>query len=221
MNLAFEDSGIMYKPICEETLEGAIDCLTTSFCEDEPLASYLEIMPPEFKVFANVIVPPQLDNNLTFVAVDSETNKVAAIYFAEDYCQEEEAEIPGLSPKFAPIFALHEVLGEMYRTIREVKPGEVLHMFMLGVSKSYLGRGIGNKLLRHSLELATENGYKYALGEASNVISQHMLRKHLGFETLASVDYSSFTVKGEKPFDKVPLTQPSMLLMERDLSTFK
>lgn len=82
----------------------------------------------------------------------------------------------GMSPKFEPIFELLGRLDERYREERTIAPGEYLHLFMLATEARYRGRGVAGKLVQKCLANGAEKGYRYALTEATGVISQGVFR---------------------------------------------
>jgi hypothetical protein len=67
-----------------------------------------------------------------------------------------------------------------------------------------------------SLELASSEGYKKAIAEATGPVSQHVLRKAGFDEPAAEIRYAEFDDNGYRPFQGIK-DHPSVLLLERDL----
>ena len=82
--------------------------------------------------------------------------------------------------QFQPIFDILGHLDAEYRGDREVRPGERLHVFLLGVADSVSGRGVAQQLVSRCRELGAREGCQLAVTEATNTVSQHIFRK-LGF----------------------------------------
>ena len=70
--------------------------------------------------------------------------------------------------------------------------GKYFHLWMLGVTSSARGRRVGSKLLRHSLLVAKQHGFKMAFAECTGAISTHILKKHCSPRLDACVDYASW-----------------------------
>lgn len=66
---------------------------------------------------------------------------------------------------------VRNILGELvtrYRTVKEPMPGEMLHIYLLGVSDRAAGRGVGQRLVAACLENGIRRGYRAAVAEATN-----------------------------------------------------
>jgi len=61
-----------------------------------------------------------------------------------------------------------------------MRPGERRHLFFLGVGDSVAGRGVPRHLISTRLEHGTRKGYRLAVTETTNKVSQDIFRK-LGF----------------------------------------
>jgi len=222
MSFSQSVSGIRYELLSEETLASAIECVSHSFTQREPLAAHMGITVDEFLIFANAFYPSLIEPALSFVAVDDAEDKVVGVRISEDFYQEveEPPEIPGLSPKFFPIFGLLEELGAHFKEIRELVPGKYVHMFMIAVEHGYEGRGIAPNMNKLFFRHVIERGFTHAVTEPTGLISQHILENKFGFHTLLEIPYADFELEGERPF--ADLTEhPSAKLMEKALSEIK
>lgn len=212
------ESNIRVELLSDKTLEGAIHCVSRAFIKNEPMAAHLNITMDEFLVFANAFYPSLIEPQLSFVAVDEGNGQVVGIRVSEDYHQEEEPpEIPGLSPKFYPLFTLLDQLGETFKGMRQVKPGQYVHMFMVAVDDGYQRRGVAPKMNSAFFKHVKARGFTHAVTEPTGLISQHILRNKFGFSVLHELAYADFEFDGEKPFADLE-GHPSAMLMEKDLS---
>lgn len=57
------------------------------------------------------------------------------------------------------------------------RPGESLHLFLLGVAQGFAGRGIAQRLVAECLAHGRHDGYQVEVTEATNEISQHVFRR--------------------------------------------
>ena len=107
-----------------------------------------------------------------------------------------------LSDKFNPIF---DILGELdSANLGEdsVEFGESIHVFLLGVDGRMAGRGVAQQLIKFCLDNGSQKGYKKAVTEATNKVSQHIFHKH-GFAESASVSYKSHRFNGQAIFASI------------------
>jgi len=114
-----------------------------------------------------------------------------------------------------PILAMAGDVYGRYFHGQPPEPGESFHIFMIGVSRSFRGKDIGQRLIDLSLDLARARGYKKAVVEASGIISQHIFRK-AGFTTSVEIPYATFEHEGKRPFENTG-GHPSMMLMDKPL----
>ena len=103
--------------------------------------------------------------------------------------------IDRLSPKFDPIFDILGQLDTEYRGDRTVAPGESLHLFLLGVADRAAGRGVAQRLVAAGLERGAQKGYRRAVTEATNTVSQRVFRKH-GFVERVRRSYAAHRFGG-------------------------
>jgi ribosomal protein S18 acetylase RimI-like enzyme len=82
-----------------------------------------------------------------------------------------------LSSKFEPIFDILGQLDDDYRQGNTVHPGTQLHLFLLGVAQAFGGRRVAQHLVALCIENGVRKGYRVAVTEATNSVSQHIFRK--------------------------------------------
>ena len=220
MNVFLEKDGIRYELLDEENMEGAVQCVSEVFIENEPLAHHMKITLDEFITFARGYYPMIVEQGLSLVARDIASGEVIGIRVSEDHVLENPPEIENLSPKFLPIFTLLGQLEERFYKERQIRRGEYVHMFMVAVKPGFTCRGIAPTMNRLFINHVIELGYTHAVTEPTGAISQHILRDKLGFKVLDQVDYEDFEFEGERVFAGIEDNTCAML-MEKALSDFK
>ena len=217
MRVLLTKDGIEYGPLDRETLAGAIDCVSDVFTDAEPMSRYLGITREEFLVFANAVYPHLADQGLSFVARDPDSGKIVGIRMSEDFAGSEMGEIPGLSPKFMPLFAILTQIDDYFRTIRDVEPGKYIHLFMVAVRSAYGGRGVAPTMNRLFFDHVKKLGFTHAVTEPTGAISQHILVNKFGFDVVHEIKYKDFVFEGRKVFDGLK-DHEGVMLLEKDLS---
>ena len=216
MRVLYAHNGVEYGPLDEETLAGTIQCISDVFVQGEPMTKHLGISRDEFVHFAEAAYPSIAEEGLSFVARDAETHEVIGCRISEDFVQDEPPEIPGLSPKFFPLFAVLEGLSEHFTTIRKPQKGQYVHLFMVAVKASHEGRGIAPAMNRVFFKHVMEKGFTHAVTEPTGEISQHILKNKFGFNELHRINYKDFLFDGKPVFRDLPGHDCAMLL-ERKL----
>lgn len=216
LNVLAEKKRIIYEIFKENDLEQTIACIIDVFPRREPMTKALHITPDEFYSFAKIYCKKAVKDGLSVIAKDRDTGRVIGFMISEDLVSEPQEEIEMISKKFHPIMALLNRLEEEYKKNRMVDKGEVLHLFMGGVSQHYEGRNITTTLIEENLKLAKMKNFSYAIGEETGKVVFHITRDKLGFNEKNSIQYKSFTYKGEKVFENIE-TSASCILVEKQL----
>lgn len=217
MRVLVSKDGIDYGPLDHSTLAGAIDCVSEVFTEAEPMSRFLGISREEFLVFANAVYPAMAEQGLSFVARDSQTGKIVGIRISEDYACSDMEEIPGLSPKFFPLFSILHQISEHFRQIREIPPGKYIHLFMVAVNSNYAGRGIAPTMNAIFFDYVRSLGFTHAVTEPTGAISQHILMNKFGFQLLHQIRYRDFEYEGRRVFANIQ-GHEGVMLLEKDLT---
>ena len=216
MNVWRTMGGIDYGPLDATTLEGAINCISRAFVENEPMTRHLGITMDEFLHFAKATYPDFARQDLSFVARDQRTGEVVGVRVSEDYARPAPTpKIAGLSPKFSPLFALLQSLTDQFEAERRVKPGQYAHLFMVAVRKSHTNRGIAPMMNEIFLKHVIRKGFTHAVTEPTGRISQHILINKFGFKPLHRVDYKDFIFEGEHVFRGMQEHECAMLLEKK------
>ena len=119
-----------------------------------------------------------------------------------------------LSAKFDPIFDILTELEAEYRRGRIVLPGDALHLFLLGVRRTFQGQKVAQGLVRTCIDAGVRRGYRVAVTEATNSTSHHVFRK-LGFVECVRRSYVDHRFKGTPFFESIAEHQGPVLLERR------
>ncbi len=186
------------------------------FSRRDPPAVAVGLTAHEFEELVRRLCPGAERNGLTIVARHSDTGELMGALLTEDCASAPPDGMDRLSPKFDPIFDILGQLDAEYRGERTVSPGESLHLFLLGVADRVAGRGVARQLVATCLENGARRGYRLAVTEATNPVSQRIFRKH-GFVERAQRSYETYRFGGRAVFASIA-DQGGPMLMERPLA---
>jgi len=187
------------------------------FSQRDPPAVAVGLSPSEFEAFVRLLCPKAAVEGVSIVARHADTRELIGALLAEDSASALPTGMDRLSPKFEPIFDILGQLDTEYRGNRTPRPGESLHLFLLGVAESVAGRGVAKQLVSACLEHGARNGYQRAVTEATNKVSQHIFRK-LGFTERVRRSYLSHRFSGRAVFTSIA-EQGGPILMDKPLAS--
>ena len=189
--------------------------LGEAFSRRDPPALAVGLTASEFEAFARLYCPRAAVEGLTIVARHAGTRELVGVLLTEDAALGPPDGMEQLSPKFEPILDILSRLDAAYKGDRTVRPGELLHLLLLGVAESAAGRGVAQQLVSTCLEHGARRGYRLAVTEATNTTSQHLFRK-LGFTERVRQSYLHHRFAGQAVFTSIA-EQGGPALMDRSL----
>lgn len=187
------------------------------FSRKDPPAVAVGLTPSEFEAFVRTFCPKAAVEGLTIVARLASTGELVGALLAEDCASALPDGMDQLSPKLEPIFDLLGQLDAEYRDQQSVRPGESLHLFLVGVAECVAGRGVAQQLVATCLDRGAEKGYRLAVTEATNKVSQHIFRKY-GFVDRVKRTYGGYRFQGRAPFASI-VEHGGPILMEKSLES--
>jgi len=203
-----------YRVATLEDAEEIVRLLADVFSASDPPAVAMGITAAEMEQFLRLIVPGVIPDGLT-VAAREESGKLAGAFLTDDFATPPAIEAAPINTKFLPILAMLEALDEQFRHGKGISRGKYLHLFMVGVDREYVGRGVAQGLVQHCLENGCRKGYRTALTEATGKVSQHIFRKN-GFAERFRASYRDFVYQGQKVFSSIQ-AHDATILMDRVL----
>lgn len=186
------------------------------FSRRDPPAVAVGVTPSEFEALVRLFCPKAAEEGLTIVARRRGTRELVGALLTEDSASALPDGMDRLSPKFEPIFDILGQLDEEYRAGRTLRTGESIHMFLLGVAESVAGQGVAQHLVSRCLEYGARKGYRLAVTEATNKISQHIFRKR-GFVERVRRSYGDHRFDGQAAFASIA-EHGGPILMDKQLA---
>jgi ribosomal protein S18 acetylase RimI-like enzyme len=185
------------------------------FSRYDPPAVAVGLTASEFEAFVRLLCPKVADEGLTMVARLAGTGELVGVLLTEDSASTLPDGTNQLSTKFDPIFDILGQLDAEYRGGQAVRHGESLHLFLLGVSHRVAGRGVAQRLVTACLEHGACAGYRVAVTEATNKVSQHIFRKQ-GFVERVQRSYEAHRFGGQSVFASIA-EHGGPILMDKSL----
>jgi ribosomal protein S18 acetylase RimI-like enzyme len=190
---------IEYGVYVSSDAEAMAKLLGAVFSRYDPPAVAAGLTTSEFEAFVRLYCPKAAVEGLTIVARLAGTGELIGALLTEDSASVLPDGIDRLSAKFDPIFDILGQLDKEYRGSQAVRPGESLHLLLLGVSDRVAGRGVAQQLVTACLAHGTRRGYRVAVTEATNKVSQHIFRKQ-GFVARVQRSYGAHRFDGRQVF---------------------
>ncbi len=190
--------------------------LAARFSAAEPPAVAMGLSFAELAEFLQRLAPGAVADGLTVVARSAARDAVVGVLLCDDFAAPPQIDVQRISKRFLPIFAMLDSLDGQYRRGRTIQPGQYLHLFMLAVDAEFGGQGVAQGLVAACLANACRKGYRWAVVEATGVVSQRVCRK-LGFEERFRVPYHDFRYGGEAVFASI-VDHGGAALMDRILA---
>ncbi len=193
-------SGIIYDVLQDQDLGHAIECVTNTFAVGDPLSRAVGLSIQDLESYIQVFMQRKLvTDGLSVVARDDSNGNVVGAILMGDFMTRKPEDMEGLSRKMLPYIAILDNLDRRYIANNDIQRGEVLHVFMAGVSDLQVNKGIGFQMLLKGYEIARSKGYRRAISEITGAASQHVAEKY-GARTLYKVLYRDFEYQGVRPF---------------------
>lgn len=173
--------------------------LSDVFPKRDPPAVAVGLTQPEFEKFVRLFCPRAAKQRLTVVARCTDNDEMCGVLLTEDSASGMPDGIDDLSDKFNPIFDILGQLEDEYQGSQVIEPGNFIHLFLLGVSQEFSGKGVAHRLVSECLANGIDRGYRMAVTEATSPMSQHIFRKQ-GFVNRVHRLYETHSHDGHKPF---------------------
>lgn len=180
----------------------AVQMITQSFCDHEPMTKYLGIDYPQFSPFAEMIVKKAIKDGLSIVALDGD--KVCACAIVEDAARPLDLSI-NIDPRFKIIFSLLEQLNSDFFHGKNITHGHVAHLFITAVNKNYQQQGLSVKVNFETINLAKRKHYDFMCCEFTHSYNEEGTVKNLKNNRLLikSCIYKDFIFENKRPFENL------------------
>lgn len=196
--------GLIYAILDEDRLEEAVHCTFNQFLNFEPATRVLRPPAGQFRTFVASVVTLAVEEQLSLVAIDPETDELAGVLLSDDFGR---APVEHRGARcISPILSMLSELGRRYAQAHPFGPGEVFHPFMSAVWPRFQGRHVYQTLFELNLALAARKGFRRVVAECTSEKAQQLLIQKLGHRPVASSNYDEFQYEGGRPF--AGLTMP-------------
>lgn len=206
---------ITYAVLSPGDEEEVAQLLAQAFSVREPIGIAIGMTEAEFAAFVRWLLPATEPQEVSIVARRADTGEMVGVVVTEDAASDATAELDKRGEKFAMIASILGRLVETYGGDHHPAQGEMLHLFLLGVSDRAEGMGIGQQLVAACVENGVRKGYRMAVAECTGRASQHIFRK-LGFEDRGMIAYVDHEFNGRRVFASVA-EHGGPILMEKKL----
>ncbi len=210
-----DDEMLTYGVLQACDADAVVHLLAAAFSAREPPAVAMGLSYDDLATFVRQLIPCAADAGLSAVARPASAGDAVGVMLNDDFGRPFPINSSAISQKFLPIFSMLGELDDLYRESRAVGKGECLHLFMLAVDPPFTGKGVAQRLVETSLQLAKTKGYRYAVTEATGLISQRVFRK-LGFEERFRTSYADYKYREQSVFASI-VAHDGTALMERSL----
>ncbi len=195
LNLEYAELSLADK----ELVLDAAECLAETFSGldlagrkiFEPMVEACGLSREDMFEFILEYLKNSVDDGLSFVAKDRETNRVVAVVACENFNPDEEA--PCFEGNLEPINHIIEFLGELderfiktieLKTGSKAKKNEYVHAFMAGARLGKFKSYVVAELVKIIMSKAQENAYKGIFAEATNIRSAKVLTDYHDFHLI-------------------------------------
>jgi hypothetical protein len=211
MNKASE---IRFELMTAQHVEEACKVVGRSFTH-EPMTESLGLNYQQvYSEFAK-IVQELGPNGMSTVAINSANGEIAGCCLNKDFTMEPMSDDADHSDALA-VFDLVEALDETAPELKDLKPGEMFHVYILAVNSDYAKLDIGLNLVKQAEVLARSGHFKQMIAEVTGPISQHIFIDSCDHKEIGRVNYGDFIYQGSKVFENIDSAE-ACLLVRKDL----
>ena len=209
-------SRMMYIPLTDPDVGDAAKLYTEVFVADEPTTCRSGVDPATFLPYARSYVGILVRKDLSFVVRDPVTGKLGGFIFCFDLTDNlvnEGAMMIEFLAHFPATVALIDELEDRFLDREGIKPGSVLHIFQIGVSRDFRCQGIAQEMICRVTEHARRRGFRQLVADCTSPASSRTFAR-CGFREAGSISYSAFSVNGDRFFAGL---DEGISLMVRDI----
>ncbi|XP_064080937.1 uncharacterized protein LOC135197774 isoform X1 [Macrobrachium nipponense] len=198
-------NSLIYSDLRVEDSEDVVNFMAQHFYPREPLSTGLHMTYDDNKEWIHSSVREWVRSGASVVARDPATERLAGTILATVLTRDQSNTFEEAlkSPK-TKVRTLHTVLSVLEAAVdffsRYEKVDKILELAMITVPEEYSGRGVGRRLVQESENRGLKLGCQLATAQATAVPSQRLLYR-LGYESLYTMDYTTFEIAGDRVFD--------------------
>ena len=189
---------------------------TEVFLADEPTTRHFTPDFSRFLSYATEYVKILVRKDLSFIVRDEETGHAAGFIFCCDLTDDPEQEGPVMVEflsQFRETVIMIEELENRVFSQEEVSPGSVLHVYQIGVSRSFRRAGVARAMIDRVVSHAQERGFSRVVAECTGPASKRAFTQ-CGFHEAGYYPYDEFCIDGDRFFKEL---DQGLSLMVRNL----
>ena len=198
------------------TIDAAARAYTDVFVNDEPMTRQYHIDPATFLCHARHYIRFCADTQLSIIAWSADNNECAGFILCCDLVTDFSClgpDITAFLSFFPESVALIDTLEDTYLDMDRVTGGNTLHIFQMGVRRSYRNRGIATDLIRRICVHAQERGFNKIVADCTGPVSRHVFER-CGFGEIGHIPYDTFRTGSHTFFAGL---EGGISLMSRDV----
>jgi hypothetical protein len=213
------------RPLNDALLLPAFDLATAVFVERSSLHKSLGIDLGSYRAYLWPSFHKMAQDGLSFVAVDTSTNRIIGVIIGTDYARflaakpwpapAPDSAKPADENRFAPITALSQALGTLYQRKTEIPCRHHMLVDMAAVDQDASHKGIYQALRARLTQHAKSRGFSCVVGELSSAATQHVVLQNLQHENCAEIAFAAFQHNGDYPFRHITAPQSIILAVGR------
>jgi hypothetical protein len=215
MKLLGDILGVRYELFELPALDELAEVLVEAFGRHEPMTIATGSSREELVAFVKLFGPKAAEEGVTIVARDLASGAMIGALLTDDFAAPPPEGFEQVGERFQPTLSMLEQMDAQYRQGRDIRAGEYLHLFMIGVSRASTGRKVARNLVGTCLENGLRKGYRVAVTEATGTVSQHIFRGW-GFVDRLTVLYKEYNYKGRRVFESIE-GHRGTILMDKEL----
>jgi len=181
-----------------------MDCISISFCDNyDPFTKALGLSQTQWGIISSIFLSRAAEAELSFVAINTETNQVEGVLINEDWKQQPPRLYHQLDD-WRPVRAIFNELHTRYKAIRpRIEYGKVIHpLYFTCVRPESRRKGIVTTLWEKTILVAREHNYETMVTEAGSSAAANIFLKKLGFKEVVCVSLRDFKFEGQTVFAK-------------------
>lgn len=195
----------MLQTLTPDHFAAILDFAAATTTQNEPMCRALRVTPEDFKVVFSEIVRLCCESNLSSGIFDDDHTPLACS-LALPYDTYKSLSFPDVDA-FAPIF-------KVLNTLDSEPIEHAVYHFLICTAPEAANKGYAKQVIRHTLYMAYTHGtrdmftYDCVIADATNVVSQHILRGHFKYAMLNFIPYKQIDA-----FETITCTYAAMRLM--------
>ena len=205
LDLATGYDDYFFELMGENDIEASLEIFIESFQKKEPLSMCLGLNREEFLPIARFICEQAVADRLGIILRDRCSNHIKGFSIGKPYDVENTFSLDiELSPKFLPLFAIHDELDFHLRVSGRNTQNYFLH-HTLGIGEIEnpdIHQRLKSDLYRLTYHLARSRGFNFAVGHATSMFT-HRIYQENGFVAICQIHYKDFVFEGQKPFSSI------------------